>query len=170
MTKTAEHYYSYAIDPQGDSTANKVMALVGSEKQVLELGCGPGSLTRFMKEYGRCSIVAVEFDPDLAKLAEPFCEQMIVADLETLNVAAAFPEQRFDVIVAADVLEHLRDPWSCLKKIRSVLKPEGYLVVSVPNVTHNALIAQMLQGRFAYADKGLLDRTHLRFFARPDLT
>lgn len=161
--------YSYAVDSQQDSTANKVLRLVGHNRHVLELGCAVGSMTRPMKEQYGCSVVAIEIDPVMAEIAEPFCERLLIENLEALDFSNTFGDERFDVIVAADVLEHLRDPWACLEKVRGLLRPEGYLVISVPNVAHNALIAELLAGRFPYQEKGLLDRTHLRFFTRHDL-
>ena len=169
MTTHSWQRYSYAIDLQEDSTANKVLRLIGNNKHVLELGCAVGSMTQAMKENNGCSVVAVEIDPLMAEMAEPFCERLIIADLETLDFTATFKDERFDVVVAADVLEHLKDPWQCLEKVRALLKSEGYLVISVPNVAHNVLIAQLMAGRFPYREKGLLDRTHLRFFTRLDL-
>ncbi len=167
----AEHWekYSYSVDMESETTATKVLRLIGQNKRVLELGSAVGSMTRLMKENNDCTVVAMELDPSMAQMAEPYCERMVVGNVESMDLDAAFGEDRFDVIVAADILEHLYDPWACLRKIRKFLKPEGYLVLSVPNVAHNALLAQLLRGRFPYQEKGLLDRTHLRFFTRHNL-
>lgn len=163
-----EPRYSYAIDPDGDATANKVLRWVEPGRRVLELGCGPGTMTRYLRERLDCRVSAVEFAPELAALAEPYCERLLQADLDSLDFAAAF-DHRFDVVIAADVLEHLRDPWRCLRAVRPLLESAGMLIVSVPNVAHSAVIAQLLGGRFTYQNSGLLDRTHLRFFTRQDL-
>lgn len=167
----AEHWekYSYSVDLESETTAIKVLRLIGENKRVLELGSAVGSMTQLMKEMNHCTVVAMELDPDMAKMAEPYCERMVIGNVESMDLDAAFGEDRFDVIVAADILEHLYDPWACLGKVRKFLKPGGYLVVSVPNVAHNALLAQLLSGRFPYQEKGLLDRTHLRFFTRQNL-
>ncbi len=167
----AEHWekYSYSVDMESETTATKVLRLIGENKRVLELGSAVGSMTRLMKENNGCTVVAMELDPAMARMAEPYCERMVVGNVESMDLDAAFGEDRFDVIVAADILEHLYDPWACLRKIRKFLRPEGYLVISVPNVAHNALLAQLLSGRFPYQEKGLLDRTHLRFFTRLNL-
>ena len=71
---------------------------------------------------------------------------------------------RFDVVVAADVLEHLLDPWNVLRQMISCLGDSGFLVVSLPHAGHNAVIASLLNGDLAYSGAGLLDRTHIRFF------
>ena len=164
-----EKRYRYAIDPQGESTSNKVLRLTGAGKRVLELGCGPGSMTEHLTKQQHCTVTAIEVDPELAKYAEPFCEHLIIGNLETMDLAATFNDQQFDVIIAADVLEHLNNPWQCLRSLHSLFSDNGYLVTSIPNIGHNAIITQLLAGRFPYGEQGLLDRTHLRFFARHDV-
>jgi hypothetical protein len=113
--------------------------------------------------------VGVELDPEMAAQAERFCERVIVGDLDTLDLEAELGEERFDVIVAADVLEHLRDPPATLRALRPFLKPEGWFVVSLPNVAHASVRLALLEGRFDYQDLGLLDRTHLRFFTHESI-
>lgn len=167
MTTNLERY-TYAIDPQGDATANKVLRMIGHDKRVLELGCAAGTMTQHIKAQG-CQVVAVEIDPELARFASPHCERLILGDLDTLDLAEALGEERFDVIVAADVLEHLKNPWRCLESLRGLLTAEGFVVISVPNIGHCAVASRLLSGRFSYRDKGLLDWTHLRFFTQPDL-
>ncbi|MFN7087839.1 MAG: methyltransferase domain-containing protein [Burkholderiales bacterium] len=162
------HRYLYEFDPDGEATAARVVRLAGERKSVLELGTGPGSITRVLQQRNDCRVVGVEIDAAAAALARPYCSRMIVADLDTLDWEAEFAHERFDAIVAADVLEHLRDPWRCLARVRGLLKPDGHLVASVPNAAHLSVVAGLLAGRFPYQDKGLLDRTHLRFFTRRD--
>ena len=79
---------------------------------------------------------------------------------------AAEWERPFDAIVFADVLEHLDDPGPMLRAARRWLRPEGTLLASIPNVANVAVRLSLLAGRFEYADRGILDRTHLRFFTR----
>ncbi len=162
---TGPHRYDYAIDPNGESTANKVLRRVGRNRRVLELGTALGVMTRAMKEQG-CSVTGIEIDPALAEEASRHCERMIVADLDQIDLADALGGARFEVIVAADVLEHLRDPRGILEKARAVIEPDGLAVLSIPNVAHASIVASLLCGRFDYCEKGLLDRTHLRFFTR----
>ncbi len=167
----SEHWkkYSYHVEPDADTTATKILRLIGQNKRVLELGTAVGSMTQLIHEVNGCTVVGMEIDPEMAKMAAPWCERMIVGNIESMDLAETLGNDRFDVIVAADVLEHLYDPWACLLKIRPYLRPEGFIVLSVPNVAHNALLAELLNGRFPYQEKGLLDRTHLRFFTRSNL-
>ncbi|MEY6431620.1 methyltransferase domain-containing protein [Thioalkalicoccus limnaeus] len=160
--------YSYAFDPGEDTTASKVLRLIGPAQRILELGPGPGVMTRVLHERG-AAVTAIEYDPGLAELARPFCERLILADLDHLDFDESLGGQRFEAVIAADVLEHLTDPWACLRRVRPLIDDGGVLVVSIPNVAHGAVVAQLLQGRFPYTEQGLLDRTHLRFFARRDV-
>jgi Methyltransferase domain len=102
-------------------------------------------------------------------VASDFCERMIVGDVEKVDFADAFREQRFHVITFGDVLEHLIDPVGVLVRAKGVLHPNGCVVASVPNIGHSSIRLALLRGRFEYTDKGLLDRTHLRFFTAESL-
>jgi len=75
-------------------------------------------------------------------------------------------EAKFDAVVLGDVLEHVADPWTQLSRIRCLCRPDARVVISVPNVAHIFVRAQLMTGRFEYQDRGILDRTHLRFFTR----
>jgi hypothetical protein len=108
----------------------------------------------------------IEQDERAAEAASQVCDRVIVADLEAKEAFEALGSETFNVVLALDVLEHLRDPASVLKCAASYLTPGGIAVVSIPNVTHGALRLSLLEGRFTYTEQGLLDRTHLRFFDR----
>ena len=155
--------YEYPIDLAVDSTATKLIKLVGHDRTVLELGCASGTMSRVLRDHG-CWIVGVEIDAGAARKSSSFCHRVIVGDLDQLDLAAHLGTETFDVILAADVLEHLRDPGALLLRLQAFLKPQGRIVVSLPNVAHVSVVAALLAGRFDYREIGLLDRTHLRFF------
>jgi 2-polyprenyl-3-methyl-5-hydroxy-6-metoxy-1,4-benzoquinol methylase len=164
---SAEHRYSYAVDlgDENDAAAN-VVRLVGQNKTVLEIGSGPGSITRYLKDPGECRIVAIEIDPAAAALVAPYCESVLRSDLNDPDWTQQLASYAggFDVIVAADVLEHLYDPWRVLGQMRGLLNSDGYVVVSLPHAGHNSVIASLLNADVEYRESGLLDRTHIRFF------
>lgn len=162
--------YAYEIDfddPQ--ATAPKILRKVGEGRRVLELGAATGSMTKILKERLSCRVVAIELDPQAAELAAVYSEQTIVGDIEQLDLASKLQGEVFDVILAADVLEHLKDPTACLAALKPLLAADGHLVVSVPNVGFSGVVGALLTGSFPYQDKGILDRTHLRFFTRREL-
>jgi 2-polyprenyl-3-methyl-5-hydroxy-6-metoxy-1,4-benzoquinol methylase len=138
--------------------------MIGSNKRVLELGPAAGAFTRALVAQG-CRVVGIEVDAAAAADVEGIAERVIVGDLSDPEVVAgAIDDERFDVVVGGDVLEHLPDPLRVLRACRDALKPGGYVVLSLPNIAHADVKLQLLDGRFPYRDTGLLDRTHLRFF------
>jgi hypothetical protein len=100
----------------------------------------------------------------MAPNLERYCSRVIVGDVERLSLEEVFGEQRFDVILAGDFLEHLAHPLELLQKLKRYLSEGGYVVASVPNIAHGSVRLSLLQGKFEYKDIGILDRTHLRFF------
>jgi O-antigen biosynthesis protein len=151
------------IDLDSSSVHADVVRLAGENRRILELGPATGYMSRVFVERG-CAVVGIEFDPEMARRAEAHCERVIVGDLDHLDLDAELGDERFDVIVAADVLEHLKDPLDALNRLRKFLEPEGAFVISVPNVAHGSVRLALLGGHFDYRDAGLLDSTHLRFF------
>jgi 2-polyprenyl-3-methyl-5-hydroxy-6-metoxy-1,4-benzoquinol methylase len=158
------HKYEYVVDTESASAPAHVVRMVGHNKRVLEVGCGPGSITRILAQQNGCEVTGLELDPDAINVVAPYCSQVIQADLNS----EAWPDllvgaDKFDVVIAADVLEHLYDPWTTIRRMTSLLKPDGYLVISLPHAGHAAVMACLFNGDFEYRDWGLLDRTHIRF-------
>jgi O-antigen biosynthesis protein len=156
------------VDLDSGSVHADVVRLVGENARVLELGPATGYMSRAMIERG-CSVVAIELDPAMAEGAAEVCERVIVGDIDSLDLEGEIGEDRFDAIVAADVLEHLKDPLATLTRLRSYLNDDGAFVISLPNVAHGSVRLALLEGHFDYQSIGLLDATHLRFFTRESL-
>jgi SAM-dependent methyltransferase len=160
--------YWVPVDVEADNDVHAhALALVGQGKKVLELGCAAGHVTRALVER-RCEVVAIEADAEAAAALDDLTGadvDVFVGDLTDPTVVQKAAEGRtFDVVLAGDVLEHLPDPAATLHACREVLRPDGYVVVSLPNVAHADVALRLLDGRFDYGPTGLLDRTHLRFF------
>jgi len=161
--------YTAEIDLENVNSSHTLAVLdVPAGSLVLDIGAADGSVARTLVERGS-RVVGVEVDPDAAAAASQVCERVLTDDVETIDLAAELRGLEFDYVLLLDVLEHLRDPVKTLKTAAALLRPTGRIIVSVPNVTHAALRLALLSGRFAYTDKGLLDRTHLRFFDRAGL-
>lgn len=157
--------YGYAFDPDGDAWAARLLRRVPSGASVLELGPGPGAMTQVLRARGH-AVTAVENDPAALQALQPLGVRIVDADLEGTAWLSALEGRRFDAILACDVLEHLRSPEQVLKALAGALQPMGSLVISLPNIAYGGVLAALRAGVFEYADKGLLDRTHLRFFTR----
>ena len=158
--------YSTQVD-LGNLNSSHALAIlsVAPGSRVLDLGAADGSVARRLKERS-CAVWAVEFNSAAADAARQVCDQVITGDLEADDVWRELEGQTFDAILALDVLEHLRQPETALRKAANHLGAEGVIVVSIPNITHAAIRLSLLDGRFRYQETGPLDRTHLRFFDR----
>ncbi|MEM6452029.1 MAG: class I SAM-dependent methyltransferase [Cyanobacteria bacterium P01_D01_bin.105] len=153
---------------QENSSLAKIINLVGEHKKVIDFGCATGYLAKLLQERG-CKTTGIELNPDAASVAENFCERVIVADLDYDHLQDLIGEEKFEVAVFGDVLEHLKDPWQLLVAAADILTPAGYIVASVPNIAHGSIRLALLYGEFQYQKLGILDNTHLRFFTRDSL-
>ena len=151
-----------------NNSHTQMVELVGGNKRVLDVGCATGYLARALTERG-CTVSGVEFDEEAAEEARPHLERLVVADIEKVDLAEAFGDERFEVIVFGDVLEHLRDPLPVLQSARKLLTDGGSVVASIPNVAHGSVRLALMAGRFDYQPLGLLDSTHVRFFTRSSI-
>ena len=158
-----------SFDDRPGSTHNLVVGLVPPGAHVLEIGCATGYMSEVLRARLGCTVVGVEIDPAAAAEAAGRADRVIVGDVETLDWEEHLAGERFDAIVFADVLEHLRDPSAVLERARALLAPGGVVVASVPNVAHVSVRLALLAGEFRYRETGLLDETHMRFFTRASL-
>jgi 2-polyprenyl-3-methyl-5-hydroxy-6-metoxy-1,4-benzoquinol methylase len=143
-------------------THRYLLSQIAPGSTVLELGPASGYMTQALAAKG-CVIDAIEINPRDAERAAPYCRKMIVGSLEDLKNFSELSGP-YDIILMADVLEHLRNPESILSVVRDKLAPGGLAFASLPNIAFWKMRLALLRGRFEYTDTGLLDRTHLRFF------
>lgn len=131
-------------------------------KRVLDIGCGTGNLGAELERQGN-ECYGVTISEQEAALARRNMKQVVVADVETVS-SLPLPTQFFDVVIFADVLEHLRNPHHALELVKPHLKPNALLITSIPNVANVVVRIDLLRGRFNYQPSGLLDDTHVRFY------
>lgn len=130
--------------------------------KVLDVGCASGFLRNFLPG-SEFQFIGIERDPDLVQQARQTYDEVYQADL-TSSLDLPLPED-LDAIVFADVLEHLPYPEVVLATLlKRYVKPGTPVIISLPNVAHLYMRLSLLLGRFEYADRGILDRTHLRFY------
>lgn len=137
--------------------------LKSKQGKVLDVGCSSGYFGASLRACGHV-VWGIEPFQKAAQAAQNVLDQVYVGNIQSFF--NDHPNERFDVIVFGDVLEHIEDPVSILHKCRDFLNPGGRVVASIPNVSHLAIRTMMLEGRWTYGDLGILDRTHLRFFTR----
>jgi SAM-dependent methyltransferase len=162
--------YAALVAAHGLSAAHRMLLeAVPPGARTLDVGCATGYLAAELAARGG-PVVGVEADPAAAAaaVASGAFERVVCGDVETDacrdDLRALAP---FDAIVCGDVLEHLRDPWGTLGFLATLLAPGGRAAVSVPNAAHWTGRRALVRGRFPYAEHGLFDRTHLRFFTHP---
>jgi 2-polyprenyl-3-methyl-5-hydroxy-6-metoxy-1,4-benzoquinol methylase len=152
--------YRLKDDPHSSHSVILARLRDGRGRKALDVGAADGFLSERLTAQG-WSVTALERDPALAARARGRCKEVVVADLEAAPPRLNGP---FEAIVYGDVLEHLSEPRTALVALNRTLAPGGTVIVSVPNVAHLWMRLSLMLGRFDYADRGILDRTHLRFF------
>ena len=138
----------------------------GRSLKILEAGCSSGYFGGALAGQGH-EVWGVEPYEEAAKKAAEILHKVHIGFIEDFFVNNA--DERFDVIVFGDVLEHLIDPVGVLRRSKDFLAKDGIVVASIPNIAHFAIRAMMIEGRWEYSDLGILDRTHLKFFTRNTL-
>jgi methionine biosynthesis protein MetW len=156
--KALKHLAEFGPAP----THVKIAELTPPDCDVLELGCATGYVSKLLKQKG-CRVTGIELDEDAAREAEQYCVHVYPGDIHQL-LSAGTLKGRFDCILCGDVLEHLPDPESVLRHLHGLLKSNGFILVSIPNIAFWKMRWDLLTGRFEYQDTGLLDKTHLRFY------
>jgi|GEM_PF-726015 len=133
---------------------------------VADIGCGGGGAAReLLSRFPGCRVYGLEHNAEAAAMARQRLQAVVCGDVESLDLAACgIPFAETDTVLLLDVLEHLANPWGLLARLRPLLPPGCRLVASIPNMANIALLDALAAGGFAYAENGLLDITHLRFF------
>jgi SAM-dependent methyltransferase len=151
----------------GEERADLVAALPRPLGRVLDVGCGEGGAARPLRAAGASWIAGVELHEPAAARARAVYDEVHAGRAEDVLDELAAP---FDTVLAYDVLEHLEDPASVLRRLHAVAAPGARLHVSVPNARHHSLVRDLLlRGTFGYEAAGHRDATHLRWFTRRDL-
>ncbi len=156
------------------STAPKYYDLVRSElfpffsepvDTAIEFGSGSGATLVALREKKLAKkVIGVEIHKPSFERAKKVLDTAYLLDIESDKLP--FKKESFDAILFPDILEHLRDPWSILAQANTWLRPNGFVVVSVPNIRHFSVLVALLRGRWEYTEAGIMDRTHMRFFTK----
>jgi 2-polyprenyl-3-methyl-5-hydroxy-6-metoxy-1,4-benzoquinol methylase len=139
-------------------------------KNILDVGCSNGALGRsLMSAVAGRRVSGIEYDSNFAKEASTYLPHVVNADLNSLAWKDAFEGIFFDCIIFSDVLEHLIEPRQCLRQACEHLERGGSIVISIPNIRHVSVFKSIfLDGTFPQRDRGIFDRTHMRWFTTAD--
>lgn len=150
-------YYGYA-------RADYVEALpTNRDAAVLELGCANGATGSLVLRAGKAGrYVGIELVPEAAAEARRALTEVHCGNVEQMTLP--YGPGTFDALILSEVIEHLVDPWSVVHRLTSTLKSGAIVLASSPNISHWRNIVELLRGRFRYADEGMMDSTHLRWF------
>lgn len=137
-------------------------------KTFLDVGCSDGTLGASIKSgWPGAEVTGLELSPDMGAVAARRLDKVIIGDVEARETIEALGNAKFDAVICADVLEHLRDPWAFVRALAGRMNRGAVLVTSIPNVRHiDTIINLVLLGRWPYRERGIHDRTHLRFFTK----
>jgi len=141
-----------------------LMKLNPRKKRILDVGCGSGLLGKKYKDMGNY-VVGIDLAKEVKQLASKRLNEFYLTDItDFVVVKKIIRSRKFDVVVLADILEHIYDPVAVVNFYKRYLKPDGQIFVSVPNVAVWYVRWSILFGRFRYTNTGTLDKTHIRFF------
>lgn len=135
-------------------------------KSILEFGCGEAPLGAALKKRQKCRVVGIELDADAVAIARKRIDDVYRGDVREI---VSILEEKFDWIIGGDIVEHLDEPWSFLTELRRLAAPGGHLLLSIPNLSNAAVVADLLHGRFDYVYMGLTCVGHLRFFTKQSI-
>jgi 2-polyprenyl-3-methyl-5-hydroxy-6-metoxy-1,4-benzoquinol methylase len=157
----------YPVKTDRHSSHSQIVKQCGEGRglRLLDVGCARGHLSAALAGQG-WQVTGIEYDAADAAVAQEKGIDVIVGTAEDAMEAM---NEKFDVIVFADVLEHFIHPEKVLSRARALLAPGGRVVISIPNVAHLSVRLQLLMGSFTYTDRGILDRTHLHFYTKKSL-
>lgn len=150
--------------PEVQDSLVKIARLVAPGSRVLDIGCSIGALGAYLTRAKSCQVDGLDSVAEALEIARPHYTSVRLADLEEESLTELYQANSYDYVIFADVLEHLRQPFTTLAQASNLLNPDGKIIISVPNITYVGVSLEMMAGNFDYRDQGLLDRTHIRFF------
>ena len=161
-----ESKYDFELDMVNTNSLSLIIGQIRRGSVVLEFGPANGRMTKYLKEALGCRVYLVEIDEKAGEEALQYGEDLVLDDIEAYSWYTRYENIQFDYITFADVLEHLREPERVLIRAKSLLKQDGSILFSVPNLGHNSVLINLLNHEFEYTKVGLLDNTHIHFFTK----
>lgn len=161
--------YDEPLDLSYENSLSLIVKQIKPNSVVLEFGPAMGRLTRHLKDNLNCEVYIVEIDRDAYDYTIRYAVDGVLGDIESYMWLDKFSNIKFDYIIFADVLEHLNNPSKVLFYSTKLLKNDGRILSSIPNIAYNAVLIDLYHNKFEYKNTGLLDNTHLRFFTYESL-
>lgn len=174
-TKEANKYdyddvnFDFDLNRKNDSHI-AIIRQIKPESEVLDIGCASGLLGTLLNRYRNCTVDGIEYDEEAIEIARKkkvyrdLFHFSIVDDTSKEYISFMNLKRKYDYVVFGDVLEHLVNPWIALKEVSNLLKKDGSIIISLPNIGNLDIIRALINGEFNYQSVGIMDTTHLRFF------
>jgi 2-polyprenyl-3-methyl-5-hydroxy-6-metoxy-1,4-benzoquinol methylase len=164
LSQYSDHYF---VPETGNSSWANMNRYIPDGATVLDVGCSTGNFGEALEQLKGCTVTGVDLNENDIEEAKRRITAAHVFDISGPGARELLGT--FDVVVFADVIEHLPDPRAALKAVHGLLNEGGILVYSIPHMGHISVRLDLLEGRFPYAELGLLDRTHLHFYDRHEV-
>ncbi len=158
--------YDVPLDLDHNANLNELVKQIRPNSVVMEFGPSTGRLTAYLKNKLNCQVYIVEIDKEAFDICKQYSVNGVCDDIETYTWKKMAQGVVFDYVIFADVLEHLKNPRHLIEELKDFIDEKTRILVSVPNITHNAVVLQLLNQRFDYQNTGLLDNTHIHFFTK----
>lgn len=161
--------FNFDINRKNDSHM-AIIRQIEPKSEVLDIGCASGFLGVLLNHYRNCIVDGIEYDKEAIEIARKknayrdLFHFSIVDDKSKEYISFMSLKKKYDYIVFGDVLEHLVNPWDALKGVSNLLKENGSIIISLPNIGNLDIIRALINGEFNYQNVGVMDTTHLRFF------
>ena len=134
-------------------------------KNILDIGCSSGYFGKALMKKYNCQCYGIELDKNDSEIAKKVLTKVFQKDIDNTDITKIFSKTKFDGIILADILEHLKNPENLLKQLKKILNLKSHIYLSIPNVTHKSVLLELISNQWNYEESGILDKTHLRFFS-----
>lgn len=159
------NYSASSLKQDPNSSWYKIFQMIPERSEVLDVGCSSGNFGAELIKQKKCTVDGIEIDDSDFQKAKRKLNKVYKLNVEKPLAL----KKKYDFVYFGDVIEHLVDPVAALKNVQAVLKPEGKILFSIPNMTHVGVRLLLLSGEFEYSETGLLDKTHLHFYSQEEV-
>lgn len=160
--------YDRIFDPQANDSLAKLAKRIPQGARVLDVGCGNGDVGAYLRREKQCYVTGLDYSDAALVNARANLDAVAPIDLNATALTDVV-DGKFDVIIFADILEHIMTPDEVLNDAQSLLDNDGKIVVSIPNAGYVGAILSLYEGEWEYRNEGILDTTHVRYYTGKSL-
>ncbi len=167
---TDEKVYTRTFQPDSGESLALVAKHIPAASRVLDIGCGAGDLGHYLRVEKACTVIGIDYSAASLAVAADKLDKILQVDLNMQSVHEHVEtDGKFDVIVMADILEHLMNPQAVLASAQQLLAADGKVLISIPNAGYVGALLSLYDDEWNYREEGILDRTHVRFYTQKSI-